>query len=342
MKENSERYGSKEMIGWEPTGHRVLVTGGTGLVGSGIVRAMLGKEQVISVSRGQMEYAFDKSESLGVVRFDLLSGVENIEKLLKEKAPTIVIHCAAKADVDACQREQKDAWEQNVIATRNLAWACKKLGIVLAFCSTDSVFPIEGGPFSESQARWPIWKDGILNYYSWTKIEAEEQVEKILGRDKSYFIFRVAFPYDPTYTRKTGTPVSAFWALAKGEEWTVVKDMTMTPTRVPWIAIALNRLIAERVWEDEEPIYHIAGPEILTAEGVAEICVAELEGRGISVDRGKIKSTTADEFFKSKVPRQTGGGVTTEKIQALGIKIPSLCEEVKRFALPEGQDGSSL
>lgn len=326
----------QEVGEWTPTNRRILVTGGTGLVGSRLVKLASNKDEVISLSRGERRFCFDRSNNLHVIHFDLCNTIGEIKQFLKKFNPTLVVHCAAQANVDEAQQKKEDAWKRNVFSTANLALACKELRIPFGLCSTDCVFPRSGGPFSESDIRQPIMNRDktVLNFYSWTKICAEQLVEHILEEDKLYFIFRVTFAYDPNYLPKPGTPVTAFLTLARGETWVSIKDMPMMVTPTRWIAYALNRLILKQVWKEEDPIYHIGGPEILTGRDIADICRVELEGRGVKVDKDQVKETTVDEFFQGKAPRQVEGGLRTDKIKEMGIIIPTLAEEIKRFPLP--------
>lgn len=332
-----EKPRPQEVGEWTSTNRKILVTGGTGLVGSRIVEVASGKDEVVSLSRGERERFFTRVSNPQVVHFDLCGGVTTkLRQFLEETGFTLVIHCAAQANVDEAQQKQQDAWKRNVLSVVNLALVCKELKIPFGLCSTDYVFPRSGGPFSESDVRRPIMsKDNtVLNFYSWTKICAEQQVETILGKDSLYFIFRITFPYDPDYFPKPGTPIMAFLTLARREPWVAVKDMPMMVTPTRWIAYALNKLIIKQVWKEKEPIYHIGGPEVLTGRDIADICIAELKERGIKIERDKVKETTVDDFFRGKAPRQIEGGLRTDKIKRMGINIPTLAEEIKSFPLP--------
>lgn len=325
---------------WVPTGQRILVTGFSGLVGYGFVKIAYQEDELICVSRGITPHSFRENNKLQIVNLDLpvnpVDRIKYLERILDRSQPTLILHFAAAADVDWCQENKEKAFDANVGLTYCLAIASKNKGIPLGLCSTDYVFPGRG-PFSEGDTRGEIRnKEGYLNFYSYTKLRAEEIIEEILFPHKLGFIFRIAFPYDHHYLRRPGTPVIAFYTLAQGKRWTALKDMHMTVTPTSDIAYSLNRLIHDRVWERKRPIYHIAGPDILTGLDIATICIEELKRRGIEVHKNQIVASTVSEFFTGdRAPRQVCGGLRTDKIRGMGICISSLCEKIKNFPLPE-------
>lgn len=312
---------------------RVLVTGFSGLVGSTFVSSVQ-NDHLICVSRGQTPHPFQKTANRQIYHLDLSSLTLNqLEKLFKKTYPNLILHFAVLTG-DKCQENPNLAEKINWGITYKLALICQKMNIPMGFCSTADVFPRLGGPFAEDDPTGIIYNSqtGILNIYSWTKYRAEKVISEILFPKKLGFIFRISFPYNFDYTQKPGTAVLAFNSLAKGEEWTAVKDMHINPTPAKNIASALNSLILNQVWLKENPIFHLASSKILTGLDLINICLKELEKRGLQVNKKQIKVTLSDKFFKT--PRQLRGGLIVEKINKMGIHIPSLEEEIKNFPLP--------
>lgn len=308
---------------WEPTGERILITGFSGLVGSGIARVALGKDTIFGLARGKTTSPFEEHQ-LPIYNLDLFDK-ESLFSVLEEAKPTLVLHLAALTNVDYCQDDPIEAFDTNALATAGLAHICYEMGIPIGYCSTDYVFPRTGGPFVESDEPNPLRdaKGGVLNCYGLTKLFGERMLE--VYPPGSYFIFRIASPYDFSYPQKPGTPPVIYQRLKEGLPLKVVTDAKTTYTWVPDIARALNRLILKRAWEDKNPVYHIAGPDWLSAKDIVDLCLERL-GRSSS----EIVETTLDEYFKGRAPRPLEGGLGTERITNMGSAMHSLREVLSK------------
>lgn len=318
-----------EVKEWLSTGERILLTGHTGLVGHGVVEAALGKDELIGLSRGQTKSPIQ--EGLEAITLDLLD-VKELFKVVEEARPSIVLHLAAATNVDACQKDPAWAEKMNIATTGHVVSVCKDLGIPLIHFSTDYVFPRSGGPFSESDNPDPLKSaDGkTVNVYGLTKWRAEQMVASRLPVDQR-IVVRIVSPYDHRYKAKTGTPPLLFKLLREGRaiEKAVV-DATTTYTYVPDIALALNAIIRERLWEREDVI-HIANssPKQLSAFDVADIASRHL-------DTGStIKICTLEEFFSpEQAPRPLEGGLRSNILPELGVRMRGWEEVLTQEILP--------
>lgn len=113
--------------------NRVLVTGATGQLGSGLLasarrsaaRAVRGASlEVTGVGRADMDVA------------DRASVIEVMESI----RPDIVIHAGALTDVDGCERDPERAFAVNAFGTRNVVEASRRIGAHVCYISTDYVF----------------------------------------------------------------------------------------------------------------------------------------------------------------------------------------------------------
>ena len=84
---------------------KILVTGGTGQLGSDIIK-LLETYHINYVSPTRNE-------------FDLLNSKQMNEYILKYK-PTHIIHCAAYTAVDQAENNQRDCYYVNVVGTEKL------------------------------------------------------------------------------------------------------------------------------------------------------------------------------------------------------------------------------
>ncbi len=137
---------------------RVLVTGGAGLLGTALIRAV---PAGVELHATQRERPVEGAEAH---RVDLADAAA-VDALLGRLRPAVVIHTAyGKHDLD------RDV----VRATRNVAEACARASAGLVHMSTDVVLDGEGAPYDESAAPAPI------SDYGRAKAEAERAVGEIL------------------------------------------------------------------------------------------------------------------------------------------------------------------
>ena len=62
-----------------------------------------------------------------------ITNAEQVNQVLKDKIPEVVIHCAAYPNVDKAEEDLKTAELINVTGTENIADACGKLGVTMVY-----------------------------------------------------------------------------------------------------------------------------------------------------------------------------------------------------------------
>ncbi len=99
---------------------------------------------------------------------DIRSRSETMEAM-RQIQPDIVIHLAAKTDVDICEKQQKEAETVNLWGTANIADLCSKFQCNIVMLSTFQVFSGKKwfGGYTEKDKPDPV------NYYGLTKMTAE-------------------------------------------------------------------------------------------------------------------------------------------------------------------------
>lgn len=282
---------------------KILGTGLTGLVGSRIVELLSDRCE------------FESSE------VDITSRDEISKKVQASKA-SIVLHLAAKTDVDSCEldkelKDQGEAWRVNVLGTENVALACSRTNKKLIYVSTDFVFdgenPPDGG-YSEEEVPNPI------NWYGQTKYEGEKIVQ---GSNTHWAIVRIAYPYRACFKRNDFAR-SIISKLQRGEKITAITDHVMTPTFIDDIAGALETLI----FKNATGIFHLVGRQFVSPFEAA-VLISDV----FSFDKNLIQKTTRDEYFKNRTQRPFNLSLRNDKIKQLGVKMRTFGEslqEIKR------------
>ena len=143
---------------------RLLVTGGSGLVGGSVCALAAGSWQVHGT------YHRNKPSLFGVDWRQLdITNASSVEALTEAVKPHVIIHTAAIADIDACEKDPETAWRSNVAGTANVARAAEAAGSRLIHMSTSNVFDGEKGDYLESD---PVAGTSV---YSKTKIASEAE-----------------------------------------------------------------------------------------------------------------------------------------------------------------------
>ena len=206
---------------------RVLVTGADGQLGYDVIKRL---------DENNIEYlATDKDE------LDITNEAQTNNVITKYN-PDVVVHCAAYTAVDKAEDERELCYNTNVLGTRYVAAACKKIDAKMVYISTDYVFDGEGDqPFEVTDQPNPI------NYYGKTKYEGELEVQKLLDK---YFIIRISW----VFGINGNNFVKTMLRLGKERgEISVVADQIGSPT----YTYDLAGLIVDMIQTDKFGIYHV-------------------------------------------------------------------------------------
>ncbi len=279
----------------------------TGLVGSRIVELLSDKFNFFNLS---LETGVD------ITNPKTLS-------MLREGKEKIVLHLAAKADVDACEKDkefgqQSDAWKINVLGTKNVVDACRKNGTKIIYISTDFVFDgqtSKAGGYDEDDIPHP------LNFYAQTKYEAEKIVR---NSGLPYVIMRIAYPYRAKFEGKKDFVHVMAELFEKGRHIEAVTDHVMTPTFIDDIAWAIDKLIEK----NSVGVYHVVGSQFVTPYEAAV-----LVARTFGFDQSLVKKTIRREYFADRAPRPFRLALNNDRIEKLGLKMKSFeqgLEEIKK------------
>jgi dTDP-4-dehydrorhamnose reductase len=221
---------------------RILVTGASGLLGGRLAEILARSHDVVA-----LRHEAPVPSGLDVVDGDLLDG-RALDRAFEVARPDAVLHSAAIADPDRCDREPDLARRLNVEASGEVARRCRQRGLRVAALSTDLVFDGERALSAEDVPPRPIL------YYGRTKLEAEGAV---LDASPDAVILRVALVIGRGYgARKTATEAVAA-TLAAGGRPRLFHDQYRTPIDPESVADAVSRAFARSV----SGRFHLGGAE---------------------------------------------------------------------------------
>jgi dTDP-4-dehydrorhamnose reductase len=144
---------------------RILITGASGLLGLNLALETAAKHEVYGTAKDQPL----NTSAFTVLQGDLLAPGA-VEKVLNQAQPDWVIHCAALANVDACETDPVLAKQTNSDLPAELAAYVARGGARLVHISTDAVFDGSRGDYTEQDSPNP------LSVYARTKLEGERAV----------------------------------------------------------------------------------------------------------------------------------------------------------------------
>jgi dTDP-4-dehydrorhamnose reductase len=287
---------------------RILITGASGLLGLNTALEAAGSAHTVV---GQVGSHMLQTEAFTVLKADLLSAGA-VERLLDQAQPEWVIHCAAVADVDACEADPGRAQQLNSEIPAELARHVARGGARLLHVSTDAVFDGQRGGYTEADAPNP------LGVYARTKLAGERAVA---DADPQAIIARVnLFGWSLSGRRSLGELF--FYNLSAGRGARGFTDVFFCPL----LANDLGRILMDMLAKDLHGLYHVVSSQCLSKYdfGVAIARRFGLDERLITPMRVAEAGLRA-----ARSPNLT---LRTDKlVHDLGRPLPSVSTGLERF-----------
>lgn len=171
---------------------KVILSGGAGFIGSNFVRYLLdiGVEVIVidNFFSGRKEFL---PSDVKVIKADIREK-SKLEDVFMKFKPELVIHFAAIHFIPYCNSHPEETFDVNVMGTRNVLEASKKVSdnLKILFTSSAAVYPPLNRPLTEDLF-------GPIDIYGKTKLVCEDLV-KLYFRDGIIVrLFNVYGPNDP-------------------------------------------------------------------------------------------------------------------------------------------------
>lgn len=280
--------------------HRILITGASGLLGVNIAYEASEQNQVIGVTN-RLAY---QSDSFDLITQDLLAPGA-VEELIEQVEPDWVIHCAALANLEACEANPEQARKLNSELPGKLASIVARGGARLLHVSTDAVFDGQRGDYSETDPPNP------LGTYARTKLDGELGVAET---NPGAIIARVNL-FGWSSSGKRSLAEFFFHNLSAGKQVLGFTDVFFCPL----LANDLARLFFRMLELDLHGLYHVVSSQCLSKY---EFGVALAERFSLPVSLIKPASVAAAGLKAARSPNLT---LRTDKLaEALGHHTPSI------------------
>lgn len=278
---------------------KILIIGASGLVGGSLYKEF-------SKNGHQVAGTYNHFPLPGLLNLDITNKQE-VERIIKETKPDWVLHPAAYADVEGCEKNPELCYKINWQGVKNVVDSAKQNKASFVFFSTDYIFDGKSGPYKEDDQPNP------LSVYAKVKFEMENYIKQNLEK---YLIIRTAnvFGWEP---QGKNFVVRLIKSLNEGKKLNIVTDQIGSPTYVG----ILTKTIVYLVEKGCSGIYNVTGSEALDRYHFA-LLIAQV----FNLKKDLIRPTTTDKINQT-AKRPTKGGLRIDKVQKiLPFKLPNARE----------------
>lgn len=286
---------------------RLLISGASGLLGLNIALEACGEHEVYGVVHQRRLH----QAPFSVLQCDLSDDVAR-RQLLERTSPEWIIHCAALADLEACESDPPLAKKLNSDLPAKLAEDVSKGGARLLHVSTDAVFDGKRGDYTEDDEPHP------LSVYAQTKLAGEQAV---LAIDPKALVVRVNF-YGWSLSGKRGLAEFFFNNLRAAKESPGFTDVFFCPL----LANDLAQILLTMIQLDLSGVYHVVAPQSISKyEFGVELA------RAFGFDQKLIRPSSVHEagLRAARSPKMTLSVARLQKV--LPKPLPDIHQGLQRF-----------
>jgi dTDP-4-dehydrorhamnose reductase len=297
---------------------RILVTGASGLLGLNLALEAAKQEKPACGSSLSAHSVFGlvNSHALRTRDFHVLEGdlctPGVMERVLDVTQPDWVIHCAALANIDACERDPERARQLNSEIPGKLADYVARGGARMLHVSTDAVFDGQRGGYAEQDTPNP------LSVYARTKLDGEQAVA---AANPAAIIARVNL-FGWSLSGQRSLAEWFFYNLSAGKPVNGFTDVLFCPLLANDLAQVFLQMLAVGL----SGLYHVVSSDAMSKYAF-----------GVEIAR----RFGLDEALISPVSVQQGGLVAARStnltlrndklVRELGIFIPTVSAGLGRF-----------
>jgi len=309
---------------------RIYVTGGTGLVGSNVIKVAQQHYQAEVIAalygpppEGKITYELDPLD---------IGDHAAIRAAIQRYKPNAVIHCAALLDQVKLHTQRRWAWSVMVEGTRAFAHACREVDARLVFISTDWVFDGREPFVNEDSPPFPVNFYGVMKMASERELSAMDSLRYGVGRLAGVYGLNYGIPSLTRWEQGVGfgdLPNYCADGFAKRQPvriWSDHVNEAANPTLASDGADMLLRLAQH----DQNGIFHCFGSESISRMDIAQRTAAIFGGDPSLIQAAPLDDAVRAEFAAIPVPFRTIAS-TDKTTAALGRKAFTVDEGLRAF-----------
>lgn len=275
---------------------RLLITGVSGLLGINAALRLHNEYEIFGIAHTK---GIEKVPFV-ILRHNLCDeGI--IQKVLDKVQPDYIIHCAALADVDICEKYPQKAFEVNSNLPRMIAQETYKSGCKLVHISTDAVFDGVKGNYAESDTPNPI------NIYGKSKLKSENYV---LEYNSDAIIARVNF-FGWSLSGRRSLGEFFYNSFASNKNFYGFHDAFFSPIEVTYLVDILKQMLRSKA----KGLYNVVG-----SQAISKYDFGLLIAKSFSFDESLLKKVSADN-----------GGMDTRRAKNLSLDVSKLTKDIDCF-----------
>ncbi len=291
---------------------RVWISGGSGFVGSNLVKVFTERHgaEVVAPGHGEVD----------------LTDADAVRASVAETGPDAIVHSAILNDLPRMVADRRAGWDAYVGATRNLVDAANEIGAKVVLVSTDWVFDGTQAGADEATPPNPINIYGVLKLAS-ELVVSERARDGAVARISAVNGVHWARPVlprsqDPGFGYFVAALVDA---VSAGEPFTVWESDEINMIATPSLASDCAELMWRIIDRDQRGIFHCCGGEAIGRRALAELAAEVFE-----LDPELVRSGPPVDEAGIDVPYDTSLTARATSV-ALGVELPSVRDLLIRF-----------
>lgn len=297
---------------------RIFVTGGTGFVGSNILKVAIERHEASVVTTAH-SWQGDGSEPFEVVPVDIIDTAA-LRMAVVDARPDAIVHTAILNDFRRMYADRPLAWKSYVDSTRTLVDAANEIGAKMILVSTDWVFDGEQPGAMEDTPPNPINLYGVLKVVGETIVMTAARngaVARVAGVNGTHWLrtdYRAE--QNPGLGHFVGAVVNSLTAGKPFPVWSGQLNMVGTPSLASESAEMIMRIIEQ----DQRGIFHCTG-----ADTVDRMSLAMATAGAFDLDPGLITTGLGDFSGTGPAPIPVDTSLdATATSKALDYELPDL------------------
>lgn len=253
-----------------------------------------------------------QEKGVDVVNTDSSIDIRNQEKIrekIEQEDPDLLIHTAAKTDIDWCEQNRTKCFEVNTLGADNVGEICEDNDIYMVHLSSGCVLESK----TEDDIKDEQAQPNPLCFYSWTKLWAEEMLEfRARNNDLDLLILRPR--------QLMSAKVSPRNALTKMLTYDKFIDTPNSCTVVEDLMEVTNEMIEK----DLTGKYHIANPGVTTPHEIAQN-LDEI----IGLDSDEFEKITKEELNDMTLAERVDAVLDISKMESEGIELKNIHDRMR-------------
>lgn len=252
---------------------KILLFGGSGLVGSGLKQFLSNKYQIIVPTHNKA----DVTERSKIVKF------------IEHMKPDNIIYAVGMASIDKAEEDPNLAYLLNAKVPAFLAKTAKNFAIPFLYFSTNAVF--DGT--KKDRAYKETDKTNPVSIYGKSKLMGEQMVMYISDK---HCVARIIMPYSTITSKRKNFALVILDALRKGKRVYGIIDQVINPIYISSLADAVDALIKNSA----RGIYHLGATNYTT-----NIKFTKKLAGIFNLNENLIREISFKEFYREKKAART-------------------------------------